>query len=267
MNYIKNEVGFDKYFYYTQSVQSTDSDIVFFNKIYKELNNSVAFSLREDFCGTFSLCCEWVKSGPKKISCGVDLSSKPTEYGKKYYLPQLSQSEKNNLRVCNEDVLIKDNFGRFDLVVAQNFSYCIFKARKTLLNYFIASKNRLNKNGLLIMDCFGGEQCHSPNEEETEYEGFSYFWDQDSFDPTNNHAQFYIHFKVDGEKKRKKVFEYDWRLWAPAELKELLLEAGFKDVFIYWEKDDNDGGGSGDFYITAGEENCEAWIAYLVARV
>lgn len=268
MNYLNNEKPFDKYFYYTQSVQSVDTDVIFFNKVYKELNKTKPFSLREDFCGTFALCCAWVKSGSDKQACGVDLSAEPTEYGKKYYLSQLSAEEKKDIRVCNQNVLLSDNCGKFDLVVAQNFSYCAIKQRKNLLKYFTQSKKRLNKNGLFVLDCFGGEQCSSPNEEETVHkeEGFSYFWDQDSFDPTNNEAQFYIHFKMKGKKKHKKVFEYDWRLWTLPELKELLLEAGFSDVFIYWEKDDNEGGGSGDFYITAGEENCEAWIAYIVAR-
>ncbi len=268
MKYLNNEKPFDKYFYYTQSVQSSESDVIFFDKVYKELNQKSPASLREDFCGTFALCCEWVKSASNRQACGVDLSSEPTEYGKKYYLSQLSASQKKDLCVYNQDVLEPDSCGTFDLVVAQNFSYCIFKQRRDLLNYFIQSKKRLNKDGLFAMDCFGGEQCSSPNEEETDHEeeGFSYFWDQDSFDPTSNHAQFYIHFKRDGEKKRKKVFEYDWRLWTLPELKEILLEAGFSDVFIYWEKDDDDGGGSGDFYITAGEENCEAWVAYVVAR-
>lgn len=268
MKYLNNKKGFDKYFYYTQSVQSSDTDVLFFNKVYKELNKINPVSLREDFCGTFALCCEWVKSGSNKQACGVDLSTEPTEYGKKYYLPQLSDAEKKDINIYNQNVLVSDKFGKFDLVVAQNFSYCIFKQRKELLKYFTESKKRLNKNGLFVVDCFGGEQCSSENEDETEYEdeGFSYFWDQDSFDPTNHHAKFYIHFKLDGEKKRKKVFEYDWRLWTLPELKELLLEAGFSDVFIYWEKDDDDEGGSGDFYITNGEENCEAWVAYVVAR-
>lgn len=269
MNYLHNTPGFDKYFYYTQSVQSADTDVLFLNKIYKELNNSSPITLREDFCGTFALCCEWVQLGANKQACGVDLSTEPTEYGKKYYLPQLSQSEKKDINIYNEDVLVKDNFGKFDVVVAQNFSYCVFKQRQSLLQYFLESKKRLNKNGLFVIDCFGGEKCASPNEEETEHEeeGFSYFWDQDSFDPTSNEAQFYIHFQLEDKKKQEKVFKYDWRLWSLQELKEVLLEAGFSDVFIYWEKDDNEGGGTGDFYITAGEENCEAWVAYIVARV
>ena len=75
----------------------------------------------------------------------------------------------------------------------------------------------------------------TPNEEETEHDGFSYFWDQDSYDALTNFGQFYIHFKRKGEKKREKVFSYDWRLWSIPELKECLLEAGFEKTVVYWE--------------------------------
>ena len=45
------------------------------------------------------------------------------------------------------------------------------------------------------MDCVGGSECYEANEEETDHEddGFSYFWDQDSYNPITNEAQFYIH--------------------------------------------------------------------------
>ena len=43
------------------------------------------------------------------------------------------------------------------------------------------------------MDIFGGSECYEANEEETEHDDFSYFWDQDSYDPVTNEAMFYIH--------------------------------------------------------------------------
>ena len=46
-----------------------------------------------------------------------------------------------------------------------------------------------------------------------EEDDFSYFWDQDTYDPINNFAMFYIHFKRKGEKKIEKAFTYDWRMW------------------------------------------------------
>ena len=105
-----------------------------------------------------------------------------------------------------------------------------------------------------------------PNEHETEHEGYSYYWDQDSYHPLTNHAQFYIHFKRDGEKKREKVFSYDWRLWSIAELKDLLADAGFNDSVIYWEGTDEDGDGDGEFSRTEEGEQCESYVAYVIGR-
>ena len=102
--------------------------------------------------------------------------------------------------------------------------------------------------------------------EETEHEdnNFSYFWDQENYDPITNHAMFHIHFRRHGEAKRKKVFSYDWRLWSIPELRDLLLEAGFSSVKVYWEGTDTEGEGDGEFTEAKVGEECESWIAYIV---
>ena len=67
-------------------------------------------------------------------------------------------------------------------------------------------------------------------------------------------------------KKMNQVFKYDWRLWTLPELSDILKEAGFKDVHVYWEGDDKEGYGNGEFTRVTEEENCEVWIAYIAAR-
>ena len=153
-----------------------------------------------------------------------------------------------------------------DIIAALNFSYFGFKKRSELLEYFKASYQALSEQGVLILDCFGGPSCMEPNIHETEFEDFSYYWDQDSYNPLTNEAQFYIHFKRRGEAKREKVFSYDWRLWSLAELQDLAEEAGFNRSHIYWEGTDEDGEGNGEFEKTTSGEICEAWVAYLVAE-
>jgi len=105
-----------------------------------------------------------------------------------------------------------------------------------------------------------------PNEEETEHKGFSYFWDQDSFDPVTNFAEFYIHFKRKGEKKRKKVFSYQWRMWTIPEIRECMEEVGFQKTHVYWEGSDEDGDGNGEFKRVEQGEDCDSWVAYVVAE-
>ena len=82
------------------------------------------------------------------------------------------------------------------------------------------------------------------------------------FNPINNHCTFAIHFKRDGEKKRKEVFVYDWRMWTMSELRDILIEAGFSKTVAYWEGDDDEGGGNGEFYPSEEEENCNGRDEY-----
>ena len=63
----------------------------------------------------------------------------------------------------------------------------------------------------------------------------------------------------------KDVFVYNWRMWGMMELRDLLLEAGFSKTIGYWEGEDDDGGGDGDFFATDEAEQCEAWVTYIAA--
>lgn len=257
---------FDKYYFYQESVQSPENDVLFLRKAYKDANNgNDPVTLREDFCGTFAICCEWTQLDSSFQAIGVDLDDEPINYGKENYLSQLNDSQKSRVNIIKENVLSPE-VPSADIVVAVNFSYYIFKERQKLIEYFRNCKKSLNENGIYVMDCFGGSQCMEANEEETEHEGFSYFWDQDSFDPVTNDAMFYIHFQKDGQPKKEQVFKYDWRMWSIPELKDCLAEAGFTDTKVYWEGTDEDGEGDGVFEIVENGEECEAWVAYLVSQ-
>lgn len=259
------QATFDKYHYYINSVQSPESDVQFFEKTFKELKQSAPETLCEDFCGTFAISCEWVKMDKNYKAIGVDLDPEPIAYGKENYLHKLSDEQQGRVSIHNENVL-KEDLPEADIVSASNFSYFIFKKRQQLKDYIQSGYNRTKDNGIFVMDIFGGSECYEPNEEETEHDGFSYFWDQDSFDPVTNYAQFYIHFKRDGEKKREKVFSYDWRMWSIPEVRDIMEEVGFKSVHVYWEGTDEDGEGDGEFTRVTEGEDCEGWVAYIVAE-
>lgn len=257
--------AFDKYEYYQRSVQSPEADAEFLENTYREIRGRRPQILREDFCAAFALCCEWVKRSPDYEAWGLDIDPEPIAYGKEHYLPQLKPAQQERVHIVERDVL-GEQLPQADIIAALNFSYFGFKERAQLLRYFRACHASLNEKGLLIMDCFGGPSCMEPNVHETEYEDFSYFWDQDTYNPLNNHAMFYIHFKRKGEKKRRNVFSYDWRLWSLAELNDLAIDAGFSKVHYYWEGTDKHGEGDGHFTKTTSGEVCEAWVAYFVAE-
>ncbi len=69
----------------------------------------------------------------------------------------------------------------------------------------------------------------------------------------------------DGSRIRR-AFAYDWRLWILPEVRDLLLEAGFTGVEVYWEGTDGETG-EGNNIFTRRERAIDdpAWIAYIVA--
>lgn len=264
----KKEVSrpFDKYYYYTKSVQSPDADVEFLRDTYRELNGRLPVSLREDFCGTFANSCAWVKLNKEFVACGVDLDPEPIEYGRKHHLTSLTEEQQQRVKILESNVL-DEALPVSDVIAAMNFSYFIFKTRKQMKQYFQNAYRTLNDGGVFILDCFGGSQCYEALEEETDYGDFSYFWDLDAFDPVTNHVKYYIHFKLKGEReKREKCFTYDWRMWSIPELRELLEEVGFKSTHVYWEGTTEDGEGDGCFQRTERGEECEAWIAYIAGH-
>jgi hypothetical protein len=259
-----SQQSFDKYDFYRRAVQSAETDVEFIRDTYKELKKKNATTLREDFCGTFALSTEWIKLNPRNEATGLDLDPEPMAYGKENYLSKLTPEQQKRMHLFERNVLNPDA-PKADIVLAMNFSYFCFKSREVIKLYFTNVCQSLNKDGILIADCFGGKQCQAPIEDTNKLDGFTYYWDQTSFDPVSNEALFYIHFRVGG-KKIEKVFTYDWRMWTIPELREIMMEAGFKKTNVYWEGTAKDGSGNGVFTRTEKGESCDSWIAYIVAE-
>lgn len=257
-------IVFDKYDLYKKSVQSPDADVEFYAKVYKELRKKNARSFREDFCGTFSLSTEWVKLHRANIAYGLDIDPEPMEYGRSHYYSKLSDQQKSRLKIIEQNVL-GPGLPTVDIAVAMNFSYFCFKKRDILKKYFQNVYKSLKKDGVFMVDTFGGSQCFDAAEDVHRYKGHTYYWDQISFDPVTNEAIFYIHFRVKG-KKITKVFRYDWRMWSIPEIREIMYEVGFKKTHVYWEGTNRKGEGNSVFTRTEKGESCLSWIAYVVGE-
>ncbi len=254
---------FDKYALYLEAVQSPEEDVEFYLKRYKEIRKGQKPKvLREDFCGGGAISCEWVKLDKDHKSAGLDLDPEPMEYGRKNYISKLTSDQQNRVALIKKDVL-SGSLPTADIAVAVNFSYFLFKKREMLKNYFKNVYESLNHKGLFILDIFGGTQCTDAIEDRTAKKDFTYYWDQQNFDPITNEAYFEIHFRYKN-KKYENVFNYDWRMWSIVEVRELLLEVGFQDTKVYWEGDDKKGGGNGIFSEVEKGEACLSWIAYIV---
>jgi SAM-dependent methyltransferase len=255
----------DKYKYYEKSVQNTEGELEIINGIFQELRGKAPITLREDFCGTAKLACEWTTLSTKHTAFGIDLDPEPVAYGKENHYSKLTPSQKKRMEYVMGNVLDNYTKRKADLVVAFNFSYFIFKKRAELVNYFSHVRKGLNKDGVFLLDLFGGPECQTEVEEETEYSNYSYYWDCKKFNPIRSECLYAIHFKPKGMKKQKDVFTYDWRMWTMMEVREILIDAGFSKTYGYWEGDDEDGGGDGNFFKAEDAESCEAWVTYIAA--
>lgn len=259
-----SKVLFDKYELYRKAVQSAENDVVFLRDTYKELKGKLPRVFREDFCGTFALSTEWIKLNPRHEAIGIDLDPEPMAYGRQHYLSQLKADQQRRMRLIEGNVL-DPHLPKADIVAAMNFSYFCFKSRDLMKNYISNALKTLNKDGILLMDIFGGSQCYDAIEDTIKHEGFTYYWDQTNFDPVTNNALFHIHFRVGG-KKIEQVFTYDWRMWSISEIRDIMLEVGFKKVHVYWEGTAKDGSGDGNFTRVDHGESCQSWIAYIVGE-
>ena len=258
--------SFDKYEAYARSVQSPREDARFMRLVYRNLNKSEPTIMREDFCGTFALCCEWVKLDETKRAIGLDIDPEPLAYGTETYLSELTPSQQKRVRTLERDVLVR-YASKSDIICALNFSYFCFQERATLLRYFKACRQSLRPEGLFVVDAFGGPQCGEPSTDKKRLPGLTYYFEQENFDPINNRTRFSIHFKPKDGKTRKRAFTYDWRMWSIPEIRDVMLDAGFKEVEVYWEGTSRDGRGSGRFNRKAKGEPCQVWVAYVVGRV
>lgn len=256
------KLPFDKYEFYRAAVQSPEDDVKFYRKIYRQIRKGKEPAvLREDFCGAGAISCEWVKLNPKYKSSGLDLDNEPMNYGKKNYISKLSESQKKRITLIQQNVLTK-GLPRADIAIAVNFSYFFFKQREVLKLYFQNAYDSLKKDGIFVIDIFGGTQCTDAIVDKTKNKNFTYYWDQKGFDPVTNEAYFEIHFKYK-DKLYEGIFKYDWRMWSIPEIKEIMKEVGFKQTKVYWEGSKKDGSGNGKFTAVNKGEACLSWIAYV----
>jgi cyclopropane fatty-acyl-phospholipid synthase-like methyltransferase len=253
----------DKHELYQESVQDTETEAAFLTRIYKKLRGRPAESLREDFCGTALLCAEWVKK-KERTAVGIDLDASVLEWGKKRHLAKIGEPG-DRVTLLQQDVRAKVK-GTFDVTVALNFSYFIFRTRDDLRGYFKGVRSSMKKDGLFFIDAYGGSESWSECREPRRMKGFTYVWDQSKVDAIDNGVVNHIHFKFKDGSKLEKAFTYVWRLWTLQELRELLAEAGFSRSTVYWEDADDDGEGTGVFRPKAHAEQEQAWVAYIVAE-
>lgn len=253
----------DRYDLYQRSVQEPEADVRFVRRIFRNRYGREPRVLREDFCGTAVICCEWVRAHRENRAVGVDLDPEPLAWGRRHNLAPLRPEQRQRVELVRGDV--RRVARRADVVCAFNFSYYCFKSRDELRHYFAAARRNLGREGLLVLDAYGGPQAQQRMLEPRDCGGFDYVWDQDLFDPISHETRCYIHFEFRDGSALRRAFAYDWRLWTLPEIRELLGEAGFRETEVYWEGTERaTNEPNGVFTRRRRAPDDPAWIAYLV---
>lgn len=256
----------DKHVLYQKSVQDPTDEIRHIEKAYKRKNGRWPRSVREDFCGSALFCAAWVQSRSGRTAVGVDLDPKVLEWGREHNLARIGEPG-NRIALWQQDVRTACN-DRFDVVMAYNFSYWVFQTRDDLREYFQRARESLQPDGVFCLDSYGGTEAGEVMKEERwveggEYEDFVYVWDQAEYDPISHHVLNHIHFRFKDKTRMDKAFTYDWRFWTLPELQELLKEAGFEKIDVYWDVSPDDD--ESVYKAVKSAQNQPGWLAYIVA--
>jgi len=254
----------DRHTLYQQSVQSPSYEVFLLTRIFERHAGRKPQTLREDFCGTALLCAEWVKSKPTRTATGLDIDVPTLDWGREKNLATLGPPGER-ITLLEQNVL-KKTAASFEVICAFNYSYSIFKTRALLRSYFEAAYASLKPEGVLALDGLGGWDAQKTCRESRKLKGFTYVWEQAAFDPTTSDFLAHIHFEFPDGTKLNKAFTYDWRLWSIQELREMMQEAGFVDIDVYWEGVDEKGEASGTFERVTKTTNDPAWNMYLVGK-
>ena len=254
----------DKHDLYQRSVQAPEPDIHFIHRIFKRERGRVATHFREDFCGTALLTSYWVGRGKKFTAEGFDIDPEPLAWGRKHNLAPLGAAAKR--AVLHQSDVRERSSRKPDVRCAQNFSWWVFKTRTEMLDYCTGVRRDLVKDGLFVMDIHGGPECMEKMQETTKIEGgFTYVWDQHFFSPVTHDAVNYIHFRFKDGSRLKRAFKYEWRLWTIPEIRDVLMDAGFSRVDVYWEGTSDDGEtGNGIYRKTRLGTNDPSFVAYVI---
>ncbi len=252
----------DPFILYQDSVQDVDSGVDFLRLVFRTNFGRLPDSLREDFCGTALLCCRWTSLNRRNTAVGIDMDDDTLDWGRRNNLSALR--DPNRVRLIQGDVL-RVRPPKVDVAAAFNFSYCVFKDRKVLTNYFRKVRQGLNSEGCFVLDLYGGPEAIQEMEEERKEDGFTYVWDQERYNPITAEILCHIHFRFRDGSALRKAYTYDWRLWTIPELKEALVDAGFSKVDVYWEGTDKNGEGNDIYRKTERGTADICWISYIAA--
>lgn len=266
----------DRHALYEVAVQGVDWDLDFVERVWRARNPGRSPRLfREDFCSTAALAAAWAQRGRDREAWAVDLDPEPLAWARAHRLKCLREAAARVHLVCGD--VRRARRPLVDAACALNFSWWVFHARADLVRYLRAARAGLKPRGVLVLNLFGGTTAERVLSERTRKRAengpdgemlpaFTYVWEHASYNAVDRRLVAHIHFELRDGRRVKNAFTYDWRMYTLPELRDAVLEAGFRE-FEAWSEgwDAKAKRGNGTLYKRTTLDNADTWIAYAVA--
>ncbi|TPX69270.1 hypothetical protein SpCBS45565_g02601 [Spizellomyces sp. 'palustris'] len=234
----------DRHRCYMEAVQLPSAEVHNLVNLYSELRSESSAPrhrptiLREDFCGTAILCREWCKGSVEHEAWGVDLDPNVIKYAKERTLGSDGGPESERVNVVVGNVLSDRNtlsVPKVDIIAGLNYGINYFKKRPDLMVYLRNCREGLADGGTLIVDLFGGATVSSTGGRlfERRYSDFTYYFEQKPYDALTNTSKVHLHFRFDDGSWLKNAWTYDFRAYTIIEIREAMMEAGFRSTHVW----------------------------------
>ncbi|MEX2213572.1 MAG: hypothetical protein WD768_05565 [Phycisphaeraceae bacterium] len=250
---------------YQAAVQHPQAEVSFLARAYLHYRGELPTRLREDFAGTCAVAGAWVQMHEDCRALAVESHGPTARWAQREQAKELGEAAQD-LHIVEADVMALAS-PKVDVVCALNFSTFIYHDRAALLRYFKHARKCLAKNGLLVIDAYGGPGAMKVAAQRRRVEGLpcEYVWEQVSCNAIDARVDCRIHFAFDDGSTMKSAFRYDWRLWTLPELVELMREAGFAQAQVWCDQYDAKKGTSDGVYRPLARMNeREDWVAYVI---
>lgn len=259
----------DRFECYELCVQSPRHVVGFLRALFVAENGSDPQVLGEDFSGTCAVSRRWCKELDNARAVCVDLDADALTWAR---ARATDDDLANRIEFVRADCFAQSSPAAIsaarasaspcdtppdtrrdtpcDACFVGNFSIGYAHDRATLVRYLSRTRERLLaarhgfSGGVFACDTYGGAGAFALGGIERTHPGrrgevIRYAWAHEMADPATSMVLNSISLRVErnGEiiAEYPRAFEYHWRLWSIAELREAMLEAGFQRTSVYLE--------------------------------
>ena len=279
----------DRHDLYEIAAQAPEASARFLEALHPA-RNAGGLVLGEDFSGAAGVARAWLRRSPDASAVATDLDAEPLEHARRRAEEQAIDRLDERFTLDRRDV--RESAGRADVVAALNFAVCELGDRSSLLTYLRHTLLRLGVGGVFVCDVYAGADALSEGdfERDVPFEPtpshpidapaapVRYTWSQLEADAVRSRVRNAMSFALADGRRFDDAFEYDWRLWGVAELRDAMRDAGFPRTEVHTSlgagldgdgnlltlPDDSDEPGFGP---GSAPEPGEPVVAYVVGRV